>query len=166
LIANHKPDEDPNTTSGDSPYTNDVSSSKADIIYTAHSYHTKVPPTAIATYLRHYTKPGDVVLDFFAGSGMTAVACRMVDQEQLAGSKNGHVRFRFPICIDLSPAATFISSVYLWPDQVDSFQQGASALLQAMNTSLELVSISLRMTSSNTSFGSRLCIVLHASERS
>ena len=30
--------------------------------YTAHSYHTKVPPEAILPFIEHYSKPGDVVL--------------------------------------------------------------------------------------------------------
>ena len=59
------------------PFATDVTEGKTDIIYTAHSYHTKVPPKAIAKYIRHYTQPGDIVLDFFAGSGMTSVACRL-----------------------------------------------------------------------------------------
>jgi len=112
------------------PYTSDVMSSKADAVYTAHSYHTKVPPAAIATYLRHYTKPGDIVLDFFSGSGMTAVACRMIDQEQVSRAEKETQKLRLPICIDLSPAATFISSVYLWPDHEDSFERKAALLLR------------------------------------
>jgi DNA modification methylase/transcriptional regulator with XRE-family HTH domain len=43
-------------------------------VYTAHSYHTKVPPEAITPFIEHFTRPGDIVLDPFAGSGMTGVA--------------------------------------------------------------------------------------------
>ena len=136
LIAGHKAGHDPDISTASSPYTSDVLSSKADIVYTAHSYHTKVPPEAISTYLRHYTKPGDVVLDFFSGSGMTAVACRMVDQEQVSRPLSDKARFRLPICIDLSPAATFISSVYLWPDDGEHFERSASQLLGNTNSSL------------------------------
>ncbi|MCZ2109778.1 MAG: site-specific DNA-methyltransferase [Dehalococcoidia bacterium] len=46
-------------------------------LYNAHSYHTKVPPEAIIPFLEHYTRKGDVVLDPFAGSGMTGVAAAM-----------------------------------------------------------------------------------------
>jgi hypothetical protein len=48
LILSHRGAAD-RDTGPISAYTSDVSSSKADIIYTAHSYHTKVPPNAIAT---------------------------------------------------------------------------------------------------------------------
>jgi len=43
-------------------------------LYNAHSYHTKVPPEAIIPILKHFSRPGDVVLDPFCGSGMTGVA--------------------------------------------------------------------------------------------
>ncbi len=55
----------------------DVSEGKTDPIYTAHSYHTKVPHKAIMRAILHYTQPGDIVLDGFAGSGMTGVAAQM-----------------------------------------------------------------------------------------
>lgn len=50
---------------------------RSDPVYMAHSYLTKVPVSAIIPFLESYTKPGDVVLDPFAGSGMTGVAAAM-----------------------------------------------------------------------------------------
>ena len=43
-----------------------MSEGKTDAIYTAHTYHTKVPYKAIMRYILHYTEPGDVVFDGFA----------------------------------------------------------------------------------------------------
>ena len=57
------------------PFAADVSEGKTDPIYMAHTYHTKVPHKAIMQYILHYTKPGDLVLDGFCGTGMTGVAC-------------------------------------------------------------------------------------------
>src|SRR5204862_6966399 len=59
------------------PFATDVSEGKNDPIYNAHSYHTKVPHKAIMRYLLHYTRPGDVVLDGFCGTGMTGVAAQL-----------------------------------------------------------------------------------------
>lgn len=87
-----------------SPYTEDVSEGKHDGIYNVHSYHTKVPPKAIMTYLNHYTKPGDLVLDTFSGSGMTGIAAQQCN----TGKRNA-------ILLDLSPYATFLSSNYNAP---------------------------------------------------
>src|SRR5438034_3290301 len=65
---------DPNTPYSREPFAADVSEGKNDPIYNAHSYHTKVPHKAIMRYLLHYTRPGDIVFDGFAGTGMTGVA--------------------------------------------------------------------------------------------
>ena len=59
------------------PYAADVSEGKNNPIYMAHSYHTKVPHPAIMRYILHYTQPGDIVFDGFAGTGMTGVAASM-----------------------------------------------------------------------------------------
>src|SRR5439155_14122374 len=59
------------------PLAVDSSEGKTDPIYTAHSYHTKVPHQAIMRAILHYTLPQEVVLDGFAGSGMTGVAAQM-----------------------------------------------------------------------------------------
>ena len=58
------------------PMAIDVSEGKTDPLYKAHSYHTKVPHLAIVPSILHYTEPGDIVLDGFAGSGMTGVAAQ------------------------------------------------------------------------------------------
>jgi len=66
------------------PFAVDVSEGKTDKLYKAHGYHTKVPHLAIVPSILHYTKPGDIVLDGFCGSGMTGVAaqwCGMAPQE-------------------------------------------------------------------------------------
>jgi DNA modification methylase len=56
------------------PFAVDTSVGKTDALYKAHGYHTKVPHLAIVPSILHYTEPGDIVLDGFAGSGMTGVA--------------------------------------------------------------------------------------------
>ncbi len=98
------------------PFAADVSEGKNDPIYGMHNYHTKVPPKAILRYLLHYTKPKDIVLDGFCGSGMTGVAaqlCGSLNQQdqyrmQLEVEK-AEMGFRYVVLNDLSPAATFIS---------------------------------------------------------
>ena len=108
----------------DNPYSVDVSEGKNNPIYNAHTYHTKVPHPAIMRYLLHYTQPGDIVLDGFAGTGMTGVAAQMcghVDQRlkleleqefKELGLKKPVWGFRNSICSDLSPIASFIAYNY------------------------------------------------------
>lgn len=79
------------------PFASDVSEGRHTWLYKAHAYHTKVPPKAVQKYIEHYTKPGDIVLDAFCGSGMSSLAAAMAQPP------------RSIITADLSPAASFIS---------------------------------------------------------
>lgn len=101
------------------PFAADVSEGKSDAVYNIHTYHTKVPPKAIARYIMHYTKPGDVVLDSFCGTGMTGVAGGIVSDRQVAlangfqiSNKGEKFGTRHVILNDLSPVASYIASVY------------------------------------------------------
>ena len=51
---------------------------RTDPIYNCHAYLTKVPIGAIQPFIKTFTEPGDVVVDFFAGSGMTGLAALTV----------------------------------------------------------------------------------------
>ena len=97
------------------PFASDISEGKSDPIYMAHSYHTKVPYKAIERYILHYTKPGDVVLDAYCGTGMTGVAAQdckkngmqtFFEKEDNLNSNKGARKI---ILNDLSPVASFIS---------------------------------------------------------
>jgi 16S rRNA G966 N2-methylase RsmD len=52
--------------------------SRSDPVYMAHAYLTKVPVAAIVPFIQAFTEPGQVVLDPFAGSGMTGVAAAVL----------------------------------------------------------------------------------------
>ena len=104
------------------PFANDISEGKNNPFYTLHTYHTKVPHPAIMRYLLHYTQPGDIVFDGFAGTGMTGVAAKQCDTAdpqlkfrlaQEYKEKHGcepKWGERHAIVSDLAPAATFISA--------------------------------------------------------
>lgn len=92
------------------PYSKDISVGKNDPIYTAHSYHTKVPHKAIMKLLYYYTQPGDIIYDGFAGTGMTGVAAGMCEfgSDATRGEERSLGK-RHCICSDLSPIASFIA---------------------------------------------------------
>src|SRR5690606_13958833 len=106
------------------PYAADVSEGKNNPIYNAHSYHTKVPHPAIMRYILHYTQPGDIVLDGYAGTGMTGVAsnkCANPEEDLKLVIENefknqGYLAPKWgkrnSICGDLSVIASFIANVY------------------------------------------------------
>lgn len=122
------------------PYAADVSEGKNNPIYNAHSYHTKVPYPAIMRYILHYTQPGDIVFDGFAGTGMTGVAASMCEnpesdmkfkiERELQNLKWGK---RNAICGDLSPLASFISKNYNSEFINDEFLDNCNNILHRFN---------------------------------
>lgn len=76
-----------------------VSAGKNTYTYDAHTYHTKVPPQGIAAIISRYLPSGGVVLDPFAGSGMTGVAAHVLGLDFILN--------------ELSPAASFIADRYV-----------------------------------------------------
>ena len=135
---------DPSVPYERKPFAVDVSEGKTDPIYTAHSYHTKVPHKAIMRAILHYTEPGDIILDGFAGSGMTGVAAQMCahpepafkkqieDEWKAAGQPPPKWGARRAILGDLSPAATFIAANYNLPFDVEAFQKEARRILDEL----------------------------------
>lgn len=130
------------------PFAVDVSEGKTDPIYTAHSYHTKVPHKAIMRAILHYTEPGDVLLDGFAGSGMTGVAAqlcgspdpeykKLVDEEwRASGQETPKWGPRRAVLGDLAPAATFIAANYNTPFDLAAFQIEAQRILNELKTEI------------------------------
>ncbi|WP_327087920.1 DNA methyltransferase [Nonomuraea sp. NBC_01738] len=57
--------------------TEELNVGRSDPAYMAHAYLTKVPVPAIIPFIETHTQPGQIVLDPFAGSGMTGVAAAM-----------------------------------------------------------------------------------------
>ena len=128
------------------PFAVDVSEGKTDPLYRAHGYHTKVPHRAIIPSILHYTKPGDIVLDGFAGSGMTGVAAQWcgtapsafrqeLEQRWCKGGRAGpEWGARRVILGDLSPAATFIAANYNTPFDVAAFSAAAGQVLKEIES--------------------------------
>lgn len=124
------------------PYASDVSEGKNNPVYTAHTYHTKVPHPAIMRYILHYTQPGDIVLDGFAGTGMTGVAAAACAQssDDIARRISGEWReqygteprwgARHAVIGDLSPYATNIAYFYNKPLDIEVLQKEAKRILE------------------------------------
>ena len=129
------------------PFAIDVAVGKGDSIYTAHSYHTKVPHKAIMRYILHYTDPDDVIFDGFCGTGMTGVAAQLCSDKQTVESLGYRVKKddtvldekgqrisrlgpRKAVLLDLSPAATFIAYNYNTPVDVAVFERQAKRVVR------------------------------------
>ena len=141
FVARNSPPYDPDEPYHREPFAVDVTAGKTDPLYRAHGYHTKVPHLAIVPSILHYTRPGDVVLDGFCGSGMTGVAAqwcgtappayrRTLEQLWKAEQRDPPAwGARRVVLGDLSPAATFIAANYNIPFDVDAFDNAAGRLL-------------------------------------
>lgn len=151
VIAQFSTSYDPEELYHKEPFVADVSEGKYDPLYKLHPYHTKVPHRAIMRYILHYTQPGDLVLDTFAGTGATGVAANLCGDEKTIRSlghsvdADGTIRdkdtnegfskigSRRAIISDLSPAATFISYLYNSPTNAFMFSQNAEKAIAAAN---------------------------------
>jgi len=120
----------------DEPYAADVSEGKNNPIYNSHTYHTKVPHPAIMRYLMQYTQPGDVVLDGFAGTGMTGVAGNFCSQPESQikysiEAENPYSKWgkRNVICNDLSTIASFIAYGFNGKKDLLAYRKRVSAII-------------------------------------
>ena len=148
FVKAHGKPYDPDDTYSRKPFAVDVSEGKTHPVYRAHSYHTKVPHLAIVPSILHYTEPGDLVLDGFAGSGMTGVAALWSEiapenyRESLetAWTRENHGQprwgVRHTVQNDLSPLASSIAANYSLPFDLDEFARAGWTLLDDLEREL------------------------------
>lgn len=96
----------------------DMSAGKNTYTYDAHTYHTKVPPQGILELLNYYLPAGGLILDPFAGSGMTGVAARVKGSDCILN--------------ELSPAACFIANRFTTSIDSHVFTVGINTILDEL----------------------------------
>ncbi len=101
-----------------------IRTSRHSAVYAMHSYHQgKKPHDAIRQYIRNFSRPGELVLDPFCGSGGTALAA------MLEG--------RTAIALDRSPAAVFIAQNYCTAIDTDEIQHAVREAIAAARPELD-----------------------------
>ena len=124
FVEEHATPHDPETDDYDvPPFDRPITTTKATAIYNMHTYWSKKPHDAIRQYIRHFTEPGNIVLDPMCGSGGTALATLMEG--------------RAAIAIDLSPAATFITRNYCTPVDLDGLQRAFEQVEAKVKSDIE-----------------------------
>lgn len=73
-----------------------------------HGYFTRQSWDILQHYIKHYTKPGDIILDPFGGTGVTAIEALMLG--------------RNAIHIDINPLSQFIVKCLITPVKFDDLQ--------------------------------------------
>ncbi|MCP4112045.1 MAG: hypothetical protein GY749_42050 [Desulfobacteraceae bacterium] len=102
------------------PITGGLSAGKNTYTYDAHTYHTKVPPQGIAEIMKGYLPEGGLILDPFAGSGMTGVAANVLGYDVVLN--------------ELSPVACFIADCFNSNIDPAFFQDGVEKLAEELAT--------------------------------
>ncbi|MGC1520167.1 MAG: DNA methyltransferase [Steroidobacteraceae bacterium] len=105
---------------------------RTDPIYNAHGYLTKVPVDAITPYISAFTEPGEVVVDMFAGSGMTAIAARIAGRSATVS--------------DISALGRHIGQGYLTEVPSSDFRLFATKVIQGARTQLGELYLTQRST--------------------
>ncbi|MBC7614480.1 MAG: type I restriction enzyme HsdR N-terminal domain-containing protein [Pedobacter sp.] len=82
-----------------------------------HGYFTKQTWNVVAEYIKNYSKPGDLVLDPFGGSGITAVEALMNNRKA--------------IHIDLNPMSVFMVSSLVAPIKINELTEAFNRVMVA-----------------------------------
>jgi 16S rRNA G966 N2-methylase RsmD len=77
-------------------------------MYLMHKYWARKPHNVVAEYIEHYSKEGDVVLDPFCGSGVTAIEALKLGRKAVA--------------VDIDPLAIFIAKCTAMPVDLTSLE--------------------------------------------
>lgn len=77
-------------------------------MYLMHKFWARKPHNVVAEYIKHYSKPGDIVLDPFCGSGPTAIESLKLGRKAIA--------------IDLDPISAFILRNTLVPIKIEEIK--------------------------------------------
>lgn len=99
-----------------------ITAPRTDAIYNCHAYLTKVPVAAIRPFIETFAAPGETVVDFFAGSGMTGLAAMTVG--------------RRAILSDISVLGQHIATGYLAEVSPTAFRGAAATVMKKARAAL------------------------------
>jgi ribosomal protein L11 methylase PrmA len=77
--------------------------------YAMHRYWARKPYNIVAEFIKYYTKPGEIVLDPFCGSGVTIVEALILRRKAIA--------------VDIDPMATFVTKMTAINVDLNEFQR-------------------------------------------
>ncbi len=119
-------------------YKRPMRSRRSGALFNAFSYPTKIDPEAIALFIAAHTKPGDRVLDVFAGSGTTGLAARLCERPTKAMLSQAYeldlpVQWgpRSVVLYEISAIGSLLSDVMCNPPDPDQFVSAAVEVVRS-----------------------------------
>lgn len=117
-------------------YERALSSTRGGPLFNAFSYPTKISPEAIALFIASHTRPGDTVLDSFAGSGTTGIAARLCDRPTETMRETAE-RLGLPVewgprravLYEISVIGSLLARTMCNPPSPETFERAAHALV-------------------------------------
>ena len=99
-----------------------ITAPRTDAIYNCHAYLTKVPVAAVRPFIAALSAPGDTIVDFFAGSGMTGLAALMTGRKAVLS--------------DISVLGQHIAKGYLAEVSPSAFRHAADSVMETARAAL------------------------------
>ena len=92
-------------------------------MYLMHKFWARKPHNVVSEYIQHYSKQGDIVLDPFCGSGVTAIESLRLKRRTIA--------------IDLDPLATFTTRMSLLPIDLEEYKSTYERLREKVSERID-----------------------------
>jgi len=92
-------------------------------MYLMHKYWARKPHNVVAEYIKHYSKPNEIVFDPFCGSGVTAIEALKLKRKIVA--------------VDLDPVACFIAKMTAVPVDLKEFESIFEAIKKSVKDNIE-----------------------------
>ena len=92
-------------------------------MYLIHKYWARKPHNVVSDYINNYSKEGDIILDPFSGSGVTAIEALKLNRKAVA--------------VDLNPISEFILTNTLSRVQVGEIENAFSSIEKSVKNKIE-----------------------------
>jgi DNA modification methylase len=104
--------------------------------YLMHKYWARKPFNIVRSYIEHFTGPGDIVLDPFAGSGVTLIESLIIGRKAIA--------------IDINPAASLITEATVIPFDAIKFLEVFAQIERTVKPEIDKLFITICPKCSNS----------------
>lgn len=124
-------------------YAKPLAATRTGAIYNAFSYPTKISAESVALFIATHTRPGETVLDGYAGSGSTGLAAKLCDaptsrMKQMANQLGLHPEWgpRNAVLYEIGSLGSFISRIMCSPPEPSRFLTAATQMVEKVESEI------------------------------